>query len=89
MDSLKVDNKLSLPELHIGMKVYKNQLSEIYDTYIVLTEVTDTEYGLYGQVGFIGKEITDEVAKLRNEISPLTCIFNDSTEMGDDVIYEE
>lgn len=89
MGTLKKETSLSLSELHIGMKVYKSQLTEIYDTYIILTDVIDTKKGLYGQIGFIGKEITDEVSKLRNEITPLTCVFHDSTEIGDDVIYEE
>ncbi len=83
------NNKLSINDISVGMKVYKNQLSEIYDTYIILTEVIDTVDGLYGQIGFIGNEITDDVSKLRNEITPLTCVYNDSTEIGDDVIYEE
>lgn len=71
------------------MQVKKSQLSEILDTYIVLTNVHSIGSDLIGIVGFIGKEITEEVAKLRNPQIPITCIYNNSTEIGDDVTYDD
>ena len=80
--------KYTLEELHIGMEVYKSQLSEIYDTYIILTNVVNTDRGLYGIIGFIGEVITDEVKLLRSEDIPITSVYNNSSELGEDICYE-
>lgn len=81
--------KYTLPELKVGMQVRKSQLSEIVDVYIVLTDVKSVNNDLDGKIGFIGKEITEEITKLRNPKIPITCIYNNSTEIGDDVTYDE
>ena len=81
--------KYTLPELKVGMQVRKSQLSEIVDVYIVLTDVKSVNNDLDGKIGFIGKEITEEMTKLRNPQIPITCIYNNSTEIGDDVTYDE
>ena len=83
------EKKYTLDELKLGTKVYKKQLSEIYDTYIILTDVKNTENGLYGIIGFIGSKVTNEVKKLRDKGTPMTSVYNNSDEMGDDVVYEE
>lgn len=80
--------KYTLEELYISMKVYKYQLSEIYDTYIILTNVVNTDKGLYGTVGFIGKVITDEVRALRSKGIPITSVYNNSSELEEDIYYE-
>lgn len=79
----------SVDELYIGMEVAESQLSEIYDTYIILTNVKDTLDDLIGTIGFIGKEITKEVENLRNPLIPITSIYNNSAEIGEDITYDE
>ena len=81
--------KYALQELRLGMQVKKSQLSDILDTYIILTDVSSIGQDLVGRIGFIGKEITEEVTKLRSPKVAITCIYNNSTEMGDDVTYDE
>lgn len=80
---------LSLEELKIGETVYKQQLREIYDTYIILTQVENTDNGLMGKIGFIGTEITDEASKLRSSTIPITCVYNESQELDDRFVYED
>lgn len=84
-----MNHKYAVRDLRYGMQVKKSQLSEILDTYIVLTNVYSTGNDLVGNVGFIGKEITEEVAKLRNPDIPITCIYNNSAEIGENVTYDE
>lgn len=81
--------QLALSDLKLGMKVRKSELSKILDMYIILTDVCSIEQDLVGKIGFIGREITEEAAKLRNPQIPITCIYNNSTEIGDDVTYDE
>lgn len=77
------DEKYTLNELYIGMKVYKHQLSEIKDIYIILTDVVSTKQVLYGTITFIGENIPNDVKKLRDRGTPMTCVYNTSEE------YEE
>lgn len=77
------DEKYTLNELYIGMKVYKHRLSEIKDICIILTDVINTEQGLYGTIAFIGETIPNDVKKLRDRGTPMTCVYNLSEE------YEE
>jgi len=86
---MKSNKKYKLSDLKIGMQVEKDQLSDILDTYIILTDVTNIRNDLAGKIGFIGKELTEEIAKLRNPKTPITCVYNNSTEIGDDVTYDE
>lgn len=84
-----VNNQYTLEELKLGMQVRKSQLSEILDTYIVLKNVRSIENDLIGTIGFIGEEITEEVAKLRNPQVPITTIYNNSTEIDDNITFDE
>ena len=84
-----MNTKYMVQDLKYGMQVKKSQLSEILDTYIILTNVRCAGNDLVGIVGFIGKEITEEAARLRNPSIPITCVYNNSTEIGDDVTYDD
>lgn len=79
--------KLKLSDLQIGMSVKKEQLSEIYDTWIILVKKkNDNDY----KIGFVGKETNSESAKLFKDPENIICpVFNDSIDADEDVYYEE
>lgn len=75
--------KYKLSDISVGMKVYKEQLSEIYDTWIILYKNPDFDIKEDGIIGFIGKEtnsISDALYSSQNIITP---IFNDSIDYDD------
>lgn len=77
------DRKYRLEDLKLGMVVSAEQLSEIYDTWIILTKPKNSNYK-YGEgvVSFIGKEGNSESEKLYNGKNIIIPIFNDSTELN-------
>lgn len=81
--------KYTLPELKLGMEVKIDELSNILDTYIILVDVYKVGKDLAGKIGFIGEELTAEVSKLRSPDRAITSVYNNSTEIGDDVTYDE
>lgn len=55
-------------DLHIGMKVTTHELSEIYDTYILLSQIYLNDDGsTTGTIEFIAQEQSQEMAKVFNE----------------------
>lgn len=76
--------KLNLEDLHIGMFVEKEQLTDIYDTWVILTK--RSEHDRY-RISYIGAALTDEVSKLyADETIKIVCpVFNDSM-LKDDYI---
>ena len=46
--------KYKISDLSKGMKVYKEQLSEIFDTWIILYRPKDSDMQEDGIIGFIG-----------------------------------
>lgn len=82
-----IDNKFALQDLYIGMKIRdKNQLSNIYDTWIMLVKSTNSD--VY-TVGFIGKETNAESDKLFTQGNVVCLVYNDSMELEGDIYYEE
>lgn len=82
-----IDNKFTLEDLYIGMEVRdKNQLSHIYDTWIMLVKSNDSD--VY-TVGFIGKETNAESDKLFTQSNVVCPVYNDSIELEGDIYYEE
>jgi hypothetical protein len=75
-------------ELKVGMRVYKEQLSTIYDTWIILYRPKTSDMKEDGIVGFIGSEPNDESDALYTSDNVITPVYNDSTELDGD-IYEE
>ena len=79
--------KYTLPELKVGMTIVnKSQLSEIYDTWILLVkQAEDTEY----TIGFIGKETNTESDKLFKPGNQICPVYNDSMELEEDIFCDE
>lgn len=81
------NNKFSLEDLYIGMEIKdKDQLSSIYDTWIMLVKNDNSE--VY-TVGFIGKETNAESDKLFMQGNVVCPVYNDSIELEWDIYYEE
>ncbi len=82
-----IKNKFALEDLYIGMEIIdKEQLSSIYDTWIML--VKDSDSDVY-TVGFIGKETNAESDKLFTRGNVVCPVYNDSMELEGDIYYEE
>ncbi len=82
-----VNNKYTLEDLYIGMEIIdKDQLSGIYDTWIMLVKKNSSD--VY-TVGFIGKETNEESDKLFMQGSVVCPVYNDSIELEGDIYYEE
>lgn len=78
-----IDNKFTLEDLYIGMEVKdKDQLSDIYDTWIMLVKSNGAD--VY-TVGFIGKETNAESDKLFAQGNIVCPVYNDSTELEGDI----
>ena len=73
-----IKNKLRLEDLYIGMKIKdKDQLSSIYDTWVMLVKSSDSDGYT---VGFIGKEANAESDKLFTQGNVVCPVYNDSIE---------
>lgn len=84
------EKKYRLEDLKLGMVVSVEQLSEIYDTWIMLVQPEGSNYGFTeGIVSFIGKEPTTESDKLFGHGNVVIPVFNDSLEADEDIYYEE
>lgn len=82
-----VNNKFTLEDLYIGMEIIdKDQLSSIYDTWIMLVKSNNSD--VY-TVGFIGKETNAESDKLFTQGNVVCPVYNDSMELEGDIYYEE
>ena len=82
-----IGNKFHLEDLYIGMKIQdKEQLSDIYDTWIILVKSKDSD--VY-TIRFIGKETTAESDKLFTQDNVVCPVYNDSMELEGDIYYEE
>ena len=83
----EIYNKFELEDLYIGMEIKdKDQLSGIYDTWIMLVKCSDSD--VY-TVGFIGKETNTESDKLFAQGNVVCPVYNDSIELEGDIYYEE
>lgn len=82
-----VKERLTLNDLYIGMEIIdKEQLSNIYDTWIFLVKrIGEKNY----RIGFIGKETNVESDKLLTEGVKVCPVYNDSVELEGDIYYEE
>ncbi len=89
MNSTSTNTKLlSLKDIRIGMRVFKEQLANIYDTWIIIYKPKNIEMEEDGIIGFIGKETNGEAAALYTSNNIITPIYNDSIYLDAD-IYEE
>lgn len=82
-----IKNKFALEDLYIGMEIIdKDQLSSIYDTWIMLVKSNNSDAYT---VGFIGKETNAESDKLFAQGNVVCPVYNDSMELEGDIYYEE
>ena len=89
------NHRYKIEDLKVGMWVYESELYDIYDTYIILlhcerVEPDEEEFiDLYGQVGFIGHEITSEASKVNiKENDPISVYHKCSIDMYEGLTYE-
>ncbi|SEQ35744.1 hypothetical protein SAMN02910369_01643 [Lachnospiraceae bacterium NE2001] len=81
--------KYSLADIKKGMKVYKEQLSEIYDIWIILYKPKESDMEEDDIIGFIGAETNEESDALYNGNNIITPVYNDSIDLEDDIFYDE
>ncbi len=81
--------KYTLSEISKGMRVFKEQLSEIYDTWIILYRPKNVQMSEDGIIGYIGKETNAESDKLYTSENIITPVYNDSIELEEDIYYDE
>lgn len=80
-------SKFKIEDLYIGMEISdKNQLSNIYDTWILLVKGKNDD--VY-TVQFIGRETNAESDKLFAQGNVVCPVYNDSLELEGDIYYEE
>ncbi len=77
--------KLGLKDIHVGMRVYSEQLSDIYDTWIILYKPKNIKMEEDGIIGFIGKETNQESSRLYTRDNIITPIFHDSMDLEEDI----
>ncbi|MBO4845772.1 MAG: hypothetical protein J5525_05625 [Lachnospiraceae bacterium] len=81
--------KYKLTELKEGMRVFKDQLSTIYDTWIILYRPKKADMQEDGIIGFIGSETNEKSDALYTDDNIIIPIFNDSTDLEGDIFDEE
>lgn len=75
--------KLKLEDLKIGMEVEFDQLSDIYDTLILLT--SDSYTANKGVIKFIGKPGSEEVRSIFKSGKVIAPIYHDSMLLDPDI----
>ena len=69
------DKRLTINDIKVGMRVFKEQLSEIYDTWIIIYKPKNVQMKEDGIIGFIGKETNEESAALYTKDNIITPVF--------------
>lgn len=78
-------NKYTLSEIYVGMHIDDpDQLSEIYDTWILMTKDIDREGYI---IGFIGNKTTEESDKLFKHPAGVCPVYNSSEELDEDIEF--
>lgn len=89
MDAVITPEKYKLEDLEIGMEADEEQLSDIYDTWIILYKPVDKQLEHDGIIGFIGEEPTDESYRLHNDNNIIIPIYHNSMDLDGDISYDE
>ncbi len=87
MENTAKNYKLS--DLKIGMRVNVEDLSSIYNTWIILYKPKKTHFEEDGIIGFIGSEPNSESDALYTKDNIITPVYNDSTDLEGDIFDEE
>ncbi len=83
----KENVKLNINDLYIGMELMeKSQLSEIYDTWILLVK---SKYSDTYTIQFIGRETNAESDMLFAQDNAVCPVYNDSLELDENICFEE
>lgn len=84
-DTLK---KLKKEDLKVGMQISdKEQLSDIYDVWVILYRKTFDDLWT---IGFFGEDLDTQTDKsYKNNGNQICTVFNDSIELEDNIYYEE
>ena len=82
--------KLKINDLKIGMHVDSEQLSNIFNYYIILSgsSVSDDGTKIIGDVAWFGEEMTTETEKYNN-MKNTAIISNSDDTSGGEVYYDE
>lgn len=84
---LVVERKYTLDDLHIGMAAKAEQLSEIYNKYMILLyEDMDSSMG---KLVYCKDTQDKEYDSWFMQSKPITPIFNERDELGDMAVYGE
>ena len=81
--------KYQLSDLSKGMIVFKEQLSAIYDTWIILYRPKKSEMEEDGIIGYIGSEPNEKSDALYTEDNIIIPVYNDSMDLEGDIFEEE
>lgn len=81
------EKKYSSEDLRIGMHVRAEQLSEIYNKYMILL-FEDTKSKI-GKLVYYGDTQDNEYDSWFMQPKPITPIYNDKSELEDMVVYDE
>lgn len=80
--------KLTIDDIYKGKQVSPDELSEIYDTYIIIA-YNSGEKSSKGEIVFIGKEQNEEYDSWFKQKRPITPVFNNREELEDMSVYDE
>ena len=81
--------KYTISDISKGMKVYKEQLSEIHDTWIILYRPKNSDMKEDGVIGFIGREPNADSDALYSEENIIIPVYNDSIDLEEDIFDDE
>jgi len=82
--------KLKINDLKIGMRVDSEQLSNIFNYYIILSDssVSDDGTKIIGNIALFGEEMTTETEKYNN-MKNIAIISNSDDTSDGEVYYDE
>lgn len=81
------EKKYNLKDLQIGMMVKAEQLSEIYNKYMIL--LFDDTKSKMGRLVYFGDTQGKEYDSWFMQPNPITPIYNDKMELEDMIVYDE
>lgn len=84
---VKSEKKYALKDIYIGMMAKAEQLSEIYNKYMIL--LLDDNESEIGKLVFCGDVQNQEYDSWFMQSKPITPIYNDKEELEDMAVYDE
>lgn len=79
--------RLGLEDLYVGRRVTYEELRDITDVYIILSNASGSLNKLEGDIAYVTEERDEHSTELI--LSGCRCIYNDSLDMDEDVTYDE